>query len=77
LVRRFRVGESSWQQIEKQQSIPDCLYHRIGEAESRSSLSIHHAGLIELLEGLFGGNAVMRDALRLEEATVGLKADLP
>ena len=49
----------------------------VGEAESRGSLPVHHAGPIELLKGVFGKNAVMRDALRLKEATVGLKADLP
>lgn len=50
------VGESGRQQMEKQQRVPDCLYHWIGEAKSRSPLPIHHVGLIELLEGLFGEN---------------------
>ncbi len=70
------VGKSDRQQIEKQRSIPDSLYHRVGEAESRSPLLIHDTRKTELLEGLFGENAVMRDALRLEKATVGLEADL-
>jgi hypothetical protein len=48
-----------------------------GKAESRSSLPVHDAGPIELLEGLFGKNRIMRDALRLKEEAVGLEADLP
>src|SRR5262249_9797820 len=37
----------------------------------------HDAGTIELVEGLLGENAVVRDGLDVQEATVGRKADLP
>ena len=51
--------------------------HRIGKAEGGNALVVHDAGAIELLEGLLGENAVVRDGLDVQEATVGRKADLP
>jgi hypothetical protein len=39
-------------------------------------LFLDDAGKIERLEGLFGEQAGVWDALRFQKATVGLKADL-
>jgi hypothetical protein len=40
-------------------------------------LLIYHERLIEPLKGLLGKNAVMRDALDLQEAAVGHDASCP
>ena len=47
------------------------LHHRIGVAKSCSPLFVHYAGTSELLEDLFGENAVMRYALGLQQTPVG------
>jgi hypothetical protein len=59
------VGEPGRQQIEKQQRIPDCLHHWVGEAESRRSLPVQQAGPIELLEGFFSENADLPNLMLL------------
>jgi len=49
---------------------------RISEAQRRRALTIHGCGCLQVLERCFADEAVMADALDVEQTSVGRKADL-
>ncbi len=49
---------------------------RVGKAQAGGSLTIDRDGAVDVLEAVLGENTIVADALDLEEAAVGGKADL-
>src|SRR6266478_6573905 len=70
------IGKTGGQQIEHQHGIPERLHRGIGEAQCRYPLALHGPGTLELLQGLFGQNRIVRDGLDFEHTPVGLKSDV-
>jgi hypothetical protein len=56
--------------------VQESLHARIGEAQRRRALVIHGDRSLHILEGGFADEAVVTDALDVEQTSVGRKADL-
>ena len=76
VVAEIAVRKACGQQLEQQQRAPQGLHLWIGEAKRGSSLRRDLNGTVYSLESLFGEQAVMADLFHLEQAAVGLKANL-
>src|SRR6202451_2925208 len=70
------VGKCSLDEKEQQQDVQESLDARIGEAQRRRALVIHGDRSLHILEGGFADEAVVTDALDVEQPSVGCKADL-
>jgi len=71
--RREAVG----QQPEDHQGAEQGLDARVREAQGRDPLVGDHLGALHLLQGRFAEGTVVAESLDVEEASVGLEADLP
>lgn len=76
VVAEIAIREACGQQLKQQQRTPQGLHLWIGEAKRGSSLRRDLNGTVYFLESLFGEQAVMADLFDLEQAAVGLKANL-
>src|SRR6202171_3146859 len=70
------VGKCALDEKAKQQDMQESLHARIGEAQRRRALVIHGDRSLHNLEGGFADEAVVTDALDVEQTSVGRKADL-
>src|SRR3981081_4728359 len=70
------VGKCALDEKEQQQDVQESLHARIGEAQRRRALVIHGDRSLHVLEGGFADEAVVTDALDVEQTSVGRKADL-
>jgi hypothetical protein len=77
VLAEVAVGKACGKQLEQQEGAPESLQLGISKAESGGALRRHLDRAIDLLKGLFGEDAIVADALHLEQSSVGLKADLP
>ena len=76
MLAEIAVGEACRKQLEQQEGAPEGLHLGIGKAESRGSLGCHPDGAIDFLKGFFSEDAVVADALHLEQLSVGFTADV-
>src|ERR1700686_1406305 len=70
------VGKCALDEKEQQQDVQESLHARIGEAQRRGALVIYGDRPLHVLEGGFADEAVVTDALDVEQTSVGRKADL-
>jgi hypothetical protein len=56
--------------------VQESVYAWIGEAQRRRALLVHHDGFLHVLERGFADEAIVTDALDVEQTSVGRKADL-
>src|SRR5713101_6613400 len=68
------VGECALD--EKEQDVQESLHAWIGETQRRRALVFHRDRSLHILEGGFADEAVVTDALDVEQTSVGRKADL-
>src|SRR5579859_6735222 len=57
--------------------MPERQYAEVGDAQSRSPLSIDLHGPIQLQHSFFSNSAILTETFDFENTSVGLKADLP
>ena len=76
MIAYILVGKCSLDEKEQQQDVQESLHARIGEAQRRCALIIHGDRSLHMLEGGFADEAVVTDALDVEQPSVGRKADL-
>ena len=76
VLANILVGEGSADEEEEEQDIEQGLHTRIGEAQRCGTLVVDSDGLLQVLEGRFADEAVVTDALDVEQTSVGGKADL-
>jgi len=69
------VGKACGEQLEQEKGAPESLHSGIGKTESRGALRCHPDGAIDGLKSFFGEDAIVTDALHVEQSSVGLKAD--
>jgi hypothetical protein len=77
VLAELTVGKANRKELEQQEGAPESLHVRIGEAKRGGALRCHPYGTIEFLKSFFGEDAIVADALHLEQSLVGLKADAP
>ena len=77
MLAEAAVREACGEELEQQEGTPQSLYLRIGKAEGGGALRRQLYGAIDFLKGFFGEDAIVADALHLEQSSVGLKADVP
>jgi len=70
------VDDGPLDEEEQQQDMQQGLNARISEAQRCRASVVDDDGLLQLLEGGFANEAVMTDALDVEQTSVGRKADL-
>src|ERR1700730_622080 len=70
------VGKCSLDEKEQQQDVQESLHARIGETQRRRASDIRGDRSLHILEGGFADEAVVTDALDVEQTSVGRKADL-
>src|SRR6202790_964738 len=70
------VGKCALDEKEQHQDVQERLNARIGETQRRRALVIHRDRSLHVLEGGFADEAVVTDALDVEQTSVGRKADL-
>src|ERR1700693_1682706 len=70
------VSECTLDQKEQDQDVQESLHAWIGEAQRRRALVVHRDWSLHVLEGGFADEAVVTDALDVEQTSVGRKADL-
>ena len=71
------AGKTVGKKLEQQEGAPKGLYLRVGEAKGGGALGGHLQWAIELLKGFFREDAVMTNALYLQQSSIGVKADAP
>src|SRR4249919_155168 len=76
VLAQMLVGECALDEKEQKQDLQQGLNARIGEAQRRGASVIHSDGFLHVLEGRFADEAVVTDALDVEQTSVGRKADL-
>ena len=76
VLAQMLVGECALDEKEQKQDLQQGLNARIGEAQRRGASVIHSDGFLHVLEGSFADEAVVTDALDVEQTSVGRKADL-
>ena len=74
LCPQIPVGETTRQQTEQDQQMPEGQYPEIGEAQSRSSLPAHLHRPIQLQHRFFSHGAVLAETFDFGNTSVGLKA---
>src|SRR5258708_35568435 len=70
------VGKCALDEKEQQQDVQESLHAWIGETQRRRALVFHRDRSLHVLEGGFADEAVVTDALDVEQTSVGRKADL-
>ena len=70
------VGKCALDEKEQQQDVQESLHAWVGESQRRHALVIHGDRCLHILEGGFADEAVVTDALDVEQTSVGRKADL-
>ena len=70
------VGECALDEKEQEQDVQESLHAWIGETQGRRALVFHRDRSLHVLEGGFADEAVVTDALDVEQTSVGRKADL-
>ena len=70
------VGEGAVDQDEQQQDVTQALNARICESQVGGALVVDGDGFLHVLEGRFADEAVVADALDVEQTSVGGKADV-
>src|SRR5229473_4558085 len=76
VLANILVGEGSPDEEEEEQDIEQGLNPWIGEAQRRGTLVVDGDGSLQVLEGCLADEAVVTDALDVEQTPVGGKADL-
>src|SRR3978361_1421286 len=76
MLAQMAVSESALDENKQQQAEQAPLRPRVSEAQRRRALSIGHDGSLHVLERCFADEAVVADALDVEQTSVGCKADL-
>jgi len=72
-AREHPCGEGSADEEEEEAGIEQGLHTAIGEAQRRGTLVVDSDGLLQVLEGRFADEAVVTDALDVEQTSVGGK----
>src|SRR3954463_5944243 len=70
------VSKSALDENKQQQDMQQPLHPRISEAQRCRALSIDHDRSLQVLERCFADEAIVADALDVEQTSVGRKADL-
>jgi hypothetical protein len=65
------------QESKGDQRVEQGVHTGVNEAQRRHPLTGNLAGLVDLLKSIFTQEAIMAERLDVQEASVGLKADLP
>ena len=68
------VGEARWKPGEHQQGAPEGLHLRIGEAQCGGALRCHLHWPIDFLKGFFREDAIVADALYLQQSSIMLES---
>jgi|SRR5579863_9269711 len=76
VLAQILVGECALDEKEEEQHVQESLNAGIGEAQRRRPLVVNDDGPLHVLEGSFADEAVVSDALDVEQTSVGCKADL-
>src|SRR4051794_3417347 len=76
VLAEMAVSECALDENKQQQDMQQPLHPRVGEAQCCRALSIDHDSPLQVLERCFADEAVVADALDVEQTPVGSKADL-
>ena len=76
VLAQILVGECALDEKEQEQDMQESLNAGIGIAQRRRALMVYDDGFLHVLEGNFADEAVMADALDVEQTSIGCKADL-
>ena len=70
------VGKGALDEEEQEEDVEEALHARIGKAQRGGTLVVDDDGSLHILEGCFADEAVVTDALDVEQTSVGGKADV-
>ena len=75
MLAKVAVGNGALDEKEHEQDVQESLDAWIGETQCRRALIIDDDGLLQILEDDFADEAVVTDALDVEQTSVGRKGD--
>ena len=76
MLAEIVVSKRALDEEEQEQDVQEGLNARIGEPQCCGAPVVHDDGFLHVLEGGFADEAIVTDALDVEQTSVGRKADL-
>ena len=76
MLAKVLIPERALDEKEQEQDVQETLDTRVGEAQGGCALLSDRYWLLQVLERGFTDEAIMADALDVEQTSVGCKADL-